>query len=116
MKSVTILLCAALFTVSAASHAIQRGNCAEGQRGRCASLQPPPIAPVPPVPAVPPVPPAPPAPPPLPDVPDEAHAACKGKKIGARMTLSPSKGVTMGGTCQQDSKGMYFELHSLTED
>jgi hypothetical protein len=58
----------------------------------------------------------PPAPPPLPDVPPEAHTACKGKVVGAALTLSPKRGMTMSGTCQRDSKGMYFEIDALTEN
>lgn len=81
------------------------------------------VAPLAPIPPMPPMPPAnasapmapmaamaPPPPPALPDVPNAAHDACLGKAIGARMTYHPRKGVTMRGTCQKDSKGMYFEV------
>ena len=110
MKPVSIILFAALFAVSAVSQAAERGNCSVKHRGRCPDI------PAPPAPPVPPVPPAPPAPPPMPEIPDQAHDACKGKKIGAALTFSFAKSMTMKGTCQQDSQGMYFELSSLTSD
>lgn len=72
-----------------------------------------PIAPLPPLAALAPLPPMPPAPPPppaAPTVPNAAHDACVGKAIGAKMTYHPRKGETMRGTCQRDSKGMYFDL------
>ena len=105
MKSISIVLFAALFTISGAS--LAAGACPEGHRGKCLQV------PAPPAPPVPPAPPAPPAPPPLPAISAEVHAMCAGKKIGSELTVNPKRGVTMSGTCQQDNKGMYFELDSL---
>ncbi len=115
MKPVSIMLFAALLAVASASQAVQRGNCSEGQRGSCPELAVPPVPPVPPAPPIPPVPPVPPAPPPKPFISEKFHAMCNDKAVGAAMTLSPKKGVTMSGTCEKDSKGMYFELESYNE-
>lgn len=69
-----------------------------------------PMAPLAAMAPLPPMPPAPPAPPAAPTVPNTAHDACIGKAIGAKMTYHPRKGETMRGTCQKDSKGMYFDV------
>lgn len=118
MKLYPILIIAAALAVPMASQAHERGNCnASTDRGRC-KIPPPPPAP-PPLPAIdavtPPMPPMPPLPPPPPEVPDSAHAACAGKAVGTALTLSPKKGITMKGSCQRDSKGMYFDVEHISD-
>lgn len=92
-------------------------------RGKCPAPPVPPVPPAPPAPPpapdghvmpAPPVPPAPPAPPALelPEIPAAAHAACAGKKDGARLTLTPRPGETIGGVCEQDGGKMVFHLRS----
>ncbi len=111
MKPVSIILLAALFATSAASHAVQRGNCPE--RGRCAVPPVPPVAPVPPAPPAPPMLPVPPAPPPMPTIPDAAHDACNGKAVGTSMTWTDKKGLRISGSCERDNKGMYLDVTSI---
>lgn len=122
MKPVSLMLFVTLLGAAGIAQAAERGNCHE--RGRCA------VAPLPPLPPMPPSPPqaplaphapeaplapmpcmpAPPAPAPLPSVPDAAHDACAGKAIGSKMSYRPRRGEFMRGTCEKDSKGMYFEV------
>lgn len=104
MKCLPLLMLAALFAFSGAASAHTR-DCP--QRGRCLIAPAPPAPPAPPaVPAPPPMPP----PPPEIIVPKAAHDACAGKAIGSKITFSPGKGETMTGSCEKDSKGMYFDL------
>ena len=49
----------------------------------------------------------------MPAVPDEAHAACAGKAPGTSMTWTRQRGVMMSGSCERDSKGMYFDVQSI---
>ncbi|MES2316592.1 MAG: hypothetical protein V4631_03785 [Pseudomonadota bacterium] len=126
MKLAPLIICAALFAAAGASHATERG------RGRVAPPVPPvpplpamaelppiaplaplaPMAPTPPMPPMPPMapPPAPPEPPAMPVVPEAAHKACMGKAVGTKATYHLRRGATMRGTCEKDSKGMYFEM------
>ncbi len=103
MKYVTILIFATLFPAASAVYA---GDVQCPSRGPCIA------SPVVPAPPVPPAPRAPPPPPPMPAVPKEAHQACAGKAAGAPITFIPRKGEFMAGTCEVDSKGMYFSLQS----
>jgi hypothetical protein len=104
MKTVLALMFAALFAAAGAGHAAESDDCPD--RGPCV------VPPVPPMPPEPPMPPLPPPPPPMPTVPEAAHAACAGKAAGTAMTYQPRRGETMSGTCEKDSKGMYFDLQS----
>lgn len=110
MKPVLMLTFATLFAIAGTAQAQepQRGECPE--RGRCVM---PPIPPIPPMPPIPPVPPTPPAPPPAPVIPQAAHDACAGKAIDSALTFRPKRGIVMTGTCQKDSKGMYFDMNTL---
>jgi hypothetical protein len=62
------------------------------------------------------MPPPPPPPPPVPEVPNAAHDACNSKAVGAKLTYRMRKGVTMSGTCQKDSKGMYFDVQQYRSE
>lgn len=112
MKTVSLMLFVALLGAAGATQATERGNCPE--RGRCLVAPTPPTPPTPPMPPqaphAPQAPEAPPAPPPLPMVPDAAHNACAGKAVGTAMTYRPRRGASMRGTCEKDSKGMYFDM------
>ena len=112
MKCIPILIVAALLGIAGAGIAAE-SPCPS--RGPCFVAPPPPPPPAPPPPPplaeLPPLPDIP-APPPLPVVPDSAHKACSGKAVGAVFSFSPGKGETMSGTCEMDSKGMYFSLQS----
>jgi hypothetical protein len=136
MKLAPVLMFATLLATAGAVHAAGRVDCPE--RGRCAFAPPvppvPPVAPAPPMPpmpplaempavpevpsmaALPPLPPlpAPPLPPPMPKVPKAAHASCAGKPVGSEAMYSPRRGVTMTGTCERDSKGMYFDMRTYS--
>jgi hypothetical protein len=107
-------LCALAIAVPAAAH---EHHC------KCGTVAPaPPAPPSPPsppmepgMPAMPdlPAPPAPPPPPPAPHAPAEAHAACASKTPGTTLTFSGKRGTVMKGTCERDSRGMYFEIYSI---
>ncbi len=117
MKCMSILMFAFLCGAAGTGHATereQRGECPE--RGRCVVPPLPPAPPIPPTPPMPPTPPVPPMPPPPPVVPESAHQACVGKAIGSAMTIRPERGVVMTGTCEKDSKGMYFEVEKIRSE
>jgi hypothetical protein len=111
MKLVSLMLFATLLGAVGATQAAERGNCPE--RGRCLVAPTPPVPPAPPAPPEPPMPPVPPEPP-MPTIPQTAHDACAAMRIGATLSFVPHKGATMKGTCQKDSKGMYFDLNVYT--
>ena len=106
MKCLPIFILAALFASTGTALASEQ-QCPS--RGPCVILATPPTPPVPPSP---PAPPALPSLPPMPVVPEAAHQACVGKKAGSPMTYIPRKGEFMAGTCEVDSKGMYFSMQS----
>ncbi|QYF92272.1 hypothetical protein KY495_16100 [Massilia sp. PAMC28688] len=121
MKYVTMFVISATLVLSAQGQAHERAECSTGsERGRCKALPAPPTPPAPPpimgasIP-LPPPPPAPPLPPEPPRVPESAHAACAGKAVGTVLTLTPKKGVTMTGSCEQDARGMYFDVTSMQD-
>ena len=112
MKSVSIMLFAALCAVAGASQSAESTNC--HARGGCRMVPPvPPIPPTPPAPPEPPAPPVPPEPPPLPAIPDEAHASCRDKAVGSSVTWTDHKGLRISGSCERDAKGMYLDATSI---
>ena len=112
MKTTSIILAAVLVSATAAAVAGERVRCTIN--GVTSSSCPaPPAPPAPPSPPSMPAPPAPPAPPNMVDAPAEAHAACAGKAEGTSMSYTTSDKERLGGTCEKDNRGMYFEVHSV---
>lgn len=115
MKLIATLTLGMLLAASVPSHALEHSDCtASSERGRCKTIPAPPAPPAPPALPIP-APPAPPLPPAPPQVPDSAHAACQDKTVGTTITLTPRASVTMTGTCQKDSRGMYFDVQSIRD-
>ncbi len=112
MKITSLILGAILISAASASIAGERTRCTINgvSSARCAA---PPAPPAPPSPPSVPAPPAPPAPPDMIDAPAEAHAACAGKAEGSGMSWITSDKERLGGTCEKENRGMYFEVHSV---
>jgi hypothetical protein len=85
-----------------------------GTAEQCKYMPAPPAPPTPPTPPSLPALPTPPEPPAPPEVPTEAHALCKGKDAGTRITYTPNKNEIIEGTCRRTAEGMRLELRSWT--